>query len=285
VRLVPRSLKAAVLASVLMLVMAPVLADSVAIVTDLSGKANIHDKSATILSEIEAGAPVRLETGARLVAIYLRTGEEYTFSGPAQIQFRSNAPQVLSGANPQKRANLLAKGGKDITIKPLGVTQAGFVMRSGATSARIRLLTLSGTNTLDRSPEFRWVADEPGLKYRFELTDGSGKSVFEANVSGASLRLPDSLRLHDGATYTWELATRLADGRRSVGASDFRVVSADLRAQAEALRPVAAASVSARVVYAAWLEQMELKDEARKYWKALAAERPGDAKLKALAAD
>ena len=30
---------------------------------------------------------------------------------------------------------------------------------------------------------------------------------------------------------------------------------------------------------------MELKDEAPKYWKALAAERPDDAKLKALAAE
>jgi hypothetical protein len=43
--------------------------------------------------------------------------------------------------------------------------------------------------------------------------------------------------------------------------------------------------VSQRVAYAAWLEQMELRDEARRYWKALSAERPEDAKLKALAAE
>jgi hypothetical protein len=43
--------------------------------------------------------------------------------------------------------------------------------------------------------------------------------------------------------------------------------------------------VSHRVAYAAWLEQMQLRDEARKYWKGLAAERPDDAKLRALAAE
>jgi hypothetical protein len=43
--------------------------------------------------------------------------------------------------------------------------------------------------------------------------------------------------------------------------------------------------VSERVAYAAWLEQMELKDEARRYWRALSAERPDDARLKALAAE
>jgi hypothetical protein len=40
---------------------------------------------------------------------------------------------------------------------------------------------------------------------------------------------------------------------------------------------------SDRVAYAAWLEQVELKDEARGVWRALAAERPQDTRLEALA--
>lgn len=54
-------------------------------------------------------------------------------------------------------------------------------------------------------------------------------------------------------------------------------------ARAASLRPPPNAPVSARVAFAAWLEQMELRDEARKHWKALAAERPEDNKLKSLA--
>jgi hypothetical protein len=51
------------------------------------------------------------------------------------------------------------------------------------------------------------------------------------------------------------------------------------------MRPASAAPVSERVVFAAWLEQAELKDEARKIWRALVSERPEDARLKELAAE
>lgn len=267
----------------------PAFAQSVAMVTDVSGKAALQGApgraSLTIMSEIAADARVQLEGGSRLTVVYLASGDEYAFSGPAQIQFRSNEPQVVSGAAPQKRASPLGKGGKDVTIRLGGVTQAGFVMRSGRPTARIRLLTLSGTRTLDASPEFCWQEIEPGLKYRFELTDDTGRSLHETEVAGSSFGLPVSIQLREGVGYTWQLSARLADGRRYVSAGDFSIAAPEVRAQAQALRPAAGAPVSERVAYAAWLEQAELRDEARKYWKALAAERPEDAKLKALAAE
>jgi hypothetical protein len=61
-------------------------------------------------------------------------------------------------------------------------------------------------------------------------------------------------------------------------------VSRELRAQIEAARPGPSATVAQRVRFAAWLEQLQLKDEARVYWKALAAERPDSQQLKELAA-
>lgn len=261
-------------------------AQSVAMVTDLSGKATAAGKAeVTILSEIAAEDRLQLEPGARLTAIYLKSGDEYTFTGPAQVLFRAAEPQVVSGAKPQKRASPLGKGGRDVTIKPVGVTQAAFVMRSGRPTARIKLLTLSGTRTLDASPEFRWQELEPGAKYRFEITDDTGRSLYEGEVSGSSFRLPSSVGLREGVTHTWEISARLADGRRYVSAGDFSVAPPELRAQVEALRPSPGARVSERVAFAAWLEQMELRDEARKYWKALAGERPDDGRLKAMAAE
>ena len=275
-----------ILASVLAIRAVPARGESIAMVTDFSGKASVPGKGTlTILSEIEAGARIQLDAGARLVAIYLKSGDEYVFSGPAQIQFRANEPQAPSGAKPQKRANPLGKGGKDITIKPVSVMQAGFVMRGGRATARIKLLSLSGTRTLEASPEFRWQEVEPGAQYRFELTDDTGRSLYDTTVSGSSLSLPASEQLREGVNYTWEISARLPDGQRYVNVGDFSIASADLRAQVEALRPAPSAPLSTRVAYAAWLEQMDLKDEARKYWKALAAERPDDTRLKALAAE
>jgi hypothetical protein len=272
----------AALASMAWIAAAPAAAQSVAIVTDVSGKVT-GPGTVTILSEIPADARLQLEAGARLVALYLKSGDEYTFSGPAQVQFREPEPSVLSGAKPQKRANPLGKLGT--TIKLRGVAQAAYVMRSSRTTARIRLLTLSATSALESSPEFRWQGIEGGGKYRFELTDDTGRSLYETEVQSTSLKLPASVALKEGASYTWEVSTRTPDNRRYVSAGDFTIAPADVRAQAQALRPPSSAPVSDRVAYAAWLEQMELRDEARKYWQALSKERPEDEKLKALAAE
>lgn len=259
------------------------VAQGIAIVTDVSGKVT-GPTPITILTEISADARLQLEPGARLVALYIKSGDEYTLSGPAQVQFQPGGPNVLSGAKPQKRASPVGKGG-NVTIKPVGVAQAAYVMRSGRTTARIKLLTLSATKALETSPEFRWQSVETGLKYRFELTDDTGRSLFETEVDATSLKLPASVVLKEGGSYTWEISTRTSDNRRYVSAGDFTVASSALRAQAESLRPVASAPVSDRVAYAAWLEQAELRDEARRYWRALYKERPDDEKLKALAAE
>lgn len=271
------------LASFLGLFTATAAAQNVAIVTDVSGKVT-GPAPVSILSEIRADARLGLEPGARLVALYIKSGDEYIFSGPSQVQFQAGEPKVLSGGKPQKRASPISKSG-NVTIKPVGVAQAAYVMRGGRTTARIRLLSLSGTKVLESSPEFRWNAIEPGMKYRFELTDDTGHSLYDSEVEAASLKLPATVMLKEGATYTWEVSTRTPDNRRYVSAGDFSIATADLRAQAQALRPAPSAPVSDRVAYAAWLEEMELRDEARKYWQALAKERPDDEKLKALAAE
>ena len=272
-----------VMASALWLAPAPAVAQNVAMVTDLSGRV-AGQGPVTILSEIPADARIRMESGSRLVVVYLKSGEEYTFTGAAQIQFGAAGPRVLSGAKPQKKANPLGKAGA-VTIKPVSVAQAAFVMRSSRPTARIKLLALSGTRTLETAPEFRWQAIEPGARYRFEITDDTGKSLHESEVTETSVRLPASVKLREGADYTWEVSTRTRAGRRYASAGDFSVAPAEVRAQARTLRPAAGAPVSRRVAYAAWLEQMALRDEARPYWKALAAERPQDEKLRAMAAE
>ncbi len=206
----------------------------VALVTDLQGKATGSSDgqtlSVTILAELQAGTHVQLGAGATLVSLYLDAGDEYVFKGPATIVFRAVQPEVLGGGKPEKRGPPLGPGGKDIRIKPVGVAQGALVMRRVPTNARLQLLDLQQTLTLDVQPEFRWR----------EL--------------------------------------------RSSSSADFALASADLRAQAETLRPGASAPLSRKIAYAAWLDQVDLKDEARKYWQDASAERPEDPQLKALSA-
>jgi hypothetical protein len=144
-------------------------------------------------------------------------------------------------------------------------------------------LNLQRTLTLETQPEFRWRELEPGVKYRFKLNDDAGRTLFQSEVSAAALRLPSSVRLKEGVPYTWEVSARL-EGRKYSSSAEFSLASADIRAEADALRPTASAPLSRRIAYAAWLDQVELKDEARKYWQAASAERPEDPRLRALSA-
>lgn len=262
-------------------------AAGVAMVTDLQGKATMaadgRARDVTILAELDAGTHVQLAAGATLVALYLDAGDEYVFKGPAAIIFKPSQPDVTSGAKPEKRGASLGKGGSGVRIKPVGVAQGAMVMRGFRAGARIQLLNLHKTSTLETRPEFRWQELQPGVKYQIEITDDTGRMVLESQADSPSFNLPAAVVLKEGVPYTWEVSARLPDGRKYSSSADFAIAPAELRAQAEALRPAASAPLSNRIAYAAWLDQVELKDEARKYWKAAAGERPDDPRLKALA--
>ena len=279
----PLSLRICVLVAALVALPLSTIAASVAMVTDLQGKATVTDAGrsfeATIYAEIESGAQVQLQTGGVLTALYLEGGNEFVFKGPAQIVFRPGQPEVISGSAPAKRTPSLGTG---VRIKPIGLGQGALVLRGPLANTRIKLLTATGTRVLETQPDFRWQEPQPGLKYQIEIADETGRSLYEAQVESASFALPHALQLKDGQSYTWEVSTRLPDGRKYSSIGVFSVASADLRAQAEVMRVEASSSVSSSAIYAAWLDQVELKDEARKYWRELYEKRPEDVRLKEL---
>lgn len=264
-----------------------IAAEPVAMVTDLEGKATLADDARkpalSILSEIKQDSRVQLENGARAIVVYLESGQEYEFKGPAVIQFGSSQPESISGAKPQLRGAALAKGGKEIRIKPVVVAQAAIVMRAIRHTSKIKLLSLAGTKTLEPYPVFLWQALQPGLRYSFKLIDDAGKVLFDASVEGTALQLPPQVHLKEAMDYTWMVSARLPDGKECFNAGDFSVAPDALREQAESLRPAENAPLSERVAFAAWLEQVNLKDEARKYWKSISSERQDDQRLKVMA--
>ena len=266
----------------------PAGAAPVAVVTDLQGRSVLQGTGAArplaMLTEIEGDAQVQLDDKARLVVLYFATGEEFALRGAALVQFKAAAPQALSGNPPEKRA-AGSKGGPGLRIKPGGVTQAAVRMRTAVEGPKLKLLRLSDTVTLETRPKFRWTKLEPGLEYRFELTDDTGRILYEAKATGRSLKLPESVQLKPNALYTWELSTRLSNGTRYNSAGDFTLATPELHEQVERMRPAQQATVSELVAFALWLEQVDLKDEARKYWGMARAQRPDDSRLKALSSN
>jgi hypothetical protein len=260
---------------------------SVAMVTDLEGKAIVLDDvrkpAVTILAEIRQDARVQLDAGGRLVAVYLGSGQTWEMKGPAVVVFRAQQPEAESGAKPQARGNALSKGSKDIRIKPVAVAQAAIVMRSIKPNLKLKLLNPLGSKTLEERPLFAWKSLAPDIPYRFALLDDTGKTLYETSVNGTSLQLPAQVQLKEAATYTWMVSAQHPDGSAFSNTGDISLASADLRRQVEALRPAANEAFSEHVAFAAWLEEAGLRDEARKYWKASAAERPDDPRLKVMA--
>ena len=268
-----------------LLTLAPAWAQgsAVAMVTDLQGRASLssggRNAEAAMLANIDAGAQAQVAAGATLVVLYLADGSEYQFKGPAQVQFRADRPEVLSGAPAVRRG---APAGTSLRLKPAGVSQGAIVMRSLG-NVRIRLTSGNGTLVLDTQPELAWAPPQPDLRYSLDIADDGGRTVHKAEVEGTSLRVPASAGLREGASYTWEVSARAPDGRRFSARGEFGVAPASLREQVAAARAQADASVSSQVALALWLDQQELRDDGRRIWRELARQRPEEAGLKALA--
>jgi len=105
----------------------------VAVVTDLEGRAReVADgrtRELTILAALDQNAVVELDPGTKLVALYLDVSDEYAFEGPARITFGSARPAVVQGSAPARRALSSGMAAQRLRIKPLGVTQAGIILR------------------------------------------------------------------------------------------------------------------------------------------------------------
>ncbi len=259
-------------------------AEPVAMVTDIVGKASVlmagKTRDVTLLTEVGAGSQLQLHAGTTLIALYLGAGIEYVFRGPALLTIRETAPEMASGAPPETRSPAI---GKVVRVKPARLVQAVVLMRSLSDNSRIRLLNFDQTQALDRTIEFRWQGPAEGLTYQVKLVDESGQMLHQGAAPSTIYLVPSELTLQDGAAFQWTVSTVLSGARQTSTVGNFRVATSALRAQMEAIRPSAAAPVSERVAFATWLEQVELKDEARKVWRVLAVERPDDPQLQRLA--
>jgi len=255
-------------------------APPVAMVTDVKGLPALP-----LLSEIAKGTHVRLDSGASASIVYLQSGQEYELSGPSEVEIGAEAPRALKGKAPVKHGAALSRSREAVRIDPVKVTQGALVMRGPAQAPQLRMDSLSDTTTLDARPRFEWTAATPGLRYRIDLIDGAGKKIFSIPVEQSPALLPEDVSLLPDADYTWLLTAIGPGGESYESAGDFKVASDELRARVEGLRPAADASVSERVVFAAWLEQMHLRDEARKVWKTIAAERKDEPRLQVLAGE
>lgn len=261
-------------------------AESPAMVTDLQGKASIEGGArrteVSILAPLPGSARLILADKARLVLVYLKSGQEYELAGPGSYRIGLAAPEPLEGAKPAKQRALAAAYSAS-RIDTAGKAQAGLVMRS-VFIRPVNLTEPSGSRVMAERPTFRWEAVPGAARYRFELDDDTGSVVAETTTDAPFFALPEGVSLKEKVLYSWGVETH--SGKQKFSSwGQFALIGNAERQRLERLRPAADAPFSERVLYAAELEGMGLRDEARPLWKSLAAERPDDARLRELAGE
>jgi hypothetical protein len=253
-------------------------AQPLAIATEVHGSVARETAGRTValelLDELVEAASVRLEDGARLTALYLRSGAQYEITGPGAVRFDAQGPAASGGASVTARP---APGDKQLRLRSSGLAQGGIVVRSGG----LRLATPTLT-VLEQSPEFVWFDLRQGGRYRYRLADAEGAAVHEADTDSRVLRLPPGIVLRRGVQYRWRVEP--TDGERAGAEALFRVADEDLVRRVATLRPGPNAGFAERVAFALWLEDAGLQGEAVKLWRELAAARPDSAALRSRAA-
>ena len=253
-------------------------AGAVVLVTDVSGRVVLESRDVVRLMDgIPAGKALVLARGSRLSLLDLATGEELAYHGPCRLRLgEKGRPQ---GAKPASMRPVAAAQGA-LRLGPDRLVLAGVPMRGPEDAEGAELeVAPRGPVLLADAPRFDWKA-EASARFRFRLYDGAGNILHELSGEGHALQLP---RLEVGKRHIWILESGVPGRPPQVASGRFRVLEAPAREQLERVRPGTGADFSERLVFAALLEDLGIRDEARRMWGGLAAERPGEGRLKELA--
>lgn len=262
-------------------------AESVAMITDLTGRATLRSGGAPapaeLLSYLAAGTELKLEAGALATVTFFAKPLEVTLTGPAQATIAKDGATMQSGPSPRIRTLGAAVGSTARKFEPIArerLALAAVVMRAGR--PELKLYGPANTKVLTTTPDFAWT-EISGAQYRLVLAEREGKVLLERDLRQATFKPDEPLRR--GAAYTWRVQAQPVKGEALQAETTFSVASAaDARTLTQG-RPAAGASFSERVLYAARLEALGFRHDAASAWRALRAERPEDETLRRLAAN
>lgn len=261
---------------------------AVAMTTDVQGTAWLVEGSKqsrlTLMNYLSTGASLRLEPGARVAITYFAVPREFVLAGPAQSIVDADRLRVLSGAAPVVKGldqNQVTAGQKLSARQRERVAVATYEMKAFQPGS-LQLRQPVDTRLLGAPEEFSW-RPLPGAKtYRFKLTDVEGRLLFSTELDARALRLPDSVKLQLGRSYSWSIEAQASSGLVQSASAGFSLLDEAAVRDMIALRPKDDASFSERLLYASLLDEAGLRLDASAYWKALAKERPDDEMLQDL---
>lgn len=267
----------------------PLPAAAGVLVTDVGGSVALDGQAAAesvqLMAELGDGSSIKLDSGARLVAVDLNSGREYVFTAPGRYRIDKSGPRALDGGKVEVVA-LPASKLPVVKIATGRVAQATLVMRGARKAPATQPASASPVNTavLTTTPTLYWPEISEASNIHITLVDRSGKQLLQTTAPNiGTFTLPSEAKLQAGGHYVWQ-ARAERDGRPLAEyGGEFSVVTNDEAARLKRFQTTANAEFSRRALYAALLMEAGAREEARKLWLELRTERPDDPALAKLA--
>jgi len=259
---------------------------TMALVIDTQGASSLRSKARVeLLSELPPGSELQLDAAARVVLVHTVTGVEYTLHGPGDFRWTSEGVQPLRTGGRITTREPLGGALREVQLRTGRLAQASIAMRGEGRPEALRLTSPVATWLLEMPRAFSWQPQPAALNYRFELTDSRGTRIYVVeSLTDTRLALPPTLRLEPGRTYAWQVTARLPTGASTEGWTEFGVAGDPMRSSASRAQPAADAGFSDRLLYAALLDALGLREQADGEWQRLAADRPDEQRIRARAA-
>jgi len=257
-----------------------VLAEPVAMVTDVSGGASTLEKGSPrkieLLSYLEPGMTLQLDSNAHLTVTFFSKSVEYRFAGPAKLTVEQDRILAADGKAETHTVSLQkTSSAKKFTVAQReNMTQAAFEMRAAGRPG-LRLDDPVDTSLIDGdAPKFSWDGPRPKGGYQLSLYDSHNQLLQQVTIS-SNLWAPSVGLLKAGNAYEWEIKAALENGEVLTARGNFNVADNATAKSIQAQSPQAG-SFSDRVLYAVFLEEKGFKYDARRLWGELAKEHPDD---------
>lgn len=256
------------------------LAHGVAFITNLKGDVAVEGNARPLLlAELAKGQRITLGRDAAASVMFIATGKEYALRGPAEYTIKDTEVASSSGMPPLARSTEWRASDK-VLAQVAQTAGASVRMRSIAVkkpdrAPKLLYPTEGAVSTLQ--PTLQWRGSDASAKSQIVLAAvGQDKPIHQANVAGASYRLP--VKLKPDTEYLWKVS---ANGDE-IGNGTFRTLSAATLREIEKRRPSERAEFSDRVLFTLLLQESGAVQEAREAWARLSQERSDLPELEAL---
>ena len=263
--------------------------EAVAVVTSVSGDVTASvppDKKFPVhlFDWLLAGSTIESGASSKLTLVFA-DGRRYEVPEKSRVSLSIAGLKSLAGSVHSLEA-----------VPPMPRLVAVAASRVGARSGAIRLRQGSDLHfralypnanslTLPDNTMLRYAPIEGASRYRIELEDESGKTVFDAETQLLAVAVPAGI-LHPGSHYYWKVRTIGRMGPSVRGESDFATLGEEDIQRRSAVRAVLEkeGDVQSLALMAEIDRRLELLVEARDGFQAALAKAPEDTELqKALA--